>query len=105
MKDLLNISEKRFSIVRKCTSTCPKTDCLKPLVIDAEDFLRLPSAMVTRIIQKTALAHTGTTVLKRNAAAAIGQQLPQSIRNARKQELLALCASPTVRQTIEDWPL
>ena len=72
-------------------------------MVDAEDFLRLPSAMITRIIQKTALAHTGTTVLKRNAAAAIGQQLPPEIRNARKQELLALCASPTVRQTIEAW--
>ena len=87
----------------KCTSSCPKTDYVEPLMVDAEDFLRLPSAMITRIIQKTALAHTGTTVLKRNAAAAIGQQLPPEIRNARKQELLALCASPTVRQTIEAW--
>ena len=88
----------------KCTSSCPKTDYVRPLAVDAEDFLRLPSAMVTRLIQGTALAHTGTTVLKRNAAAAIGQQLPPDIRNDRKQELLSLCASPTVRQTIEAWP-
>ena len=88
----------------KCTSSCPKTNYAKPLAVDAEDFLRMPSAAVTRLIKGTALEHTGTTVLKRNAAAAIGQQLPPDIRDARKQELLALCASPTVRQTIEAWP-
>ena len=73
------------------------------MAVDAEDFLRMPSAAITRLIKGTALDHTGTTVLKRNAAAAIGQQLPPDIRNARKQELLALCASPPVRQTIEAW--
>ena len=88
----------------KCTSSCPKTDYVEPLSIDAEDFLRLPSATVTRLIKGTALEHTGTTVLKRNAAAAIGQQLPPDIRHARQQELLELCASPAVRQTIEAWP-
>ena len=88
----------------KCTSSCPKTNYVKPLAVDAEEFLRMPSAAVTRLIKGTALDHTGTTVLKRNAAAAIGQQLPPDIRDARKQELLALCASPTVRQTIEAWP-
>lgn len=88
----------------KCTSACPKTDYAHPLAIDAEDFLRLPSAAVTRIIKGTALEHTGTTVLKRNAVAAIGQQLPLEMRNARRHELLELCASPAIRQTIEAWP-
>ena len=88
----------------KCTSSCPKTNYAKTLAVDAEDFLRMPSAAVTRLIKGTALDHTGTTVLKRNAAAAIGQQLPPDIRQARKQELLALCASPTVIQTIDIWP-
>lgn len=88
----------------RCTSSCPKTNYVKPLAIDAEDFLRLASASITRIIKGTALEHTGTTVLKRNAAAAIGQQLPANIRQARKQELLALCASPAVQQTIDAWP-
>ena len=88
----------------KCTASCPKADCGEAFRVDAEDFLRLPSAAVTRIIKGTALEHTGTTVLKRNAAAAIGQQLPPDIRHARKQELLELCASPAVRQTIEVWP-
>lgn len=88
----------------KCTSSCPKTNYVKPLAVDAEEFLRMPSAAITRLIKGTALDHTGTTVLKRNAAAAIGQQLPPDIRDTRKQELLALCASPTVQQTIEAWP-
>lgn len=88
----------------RCTNACPHTDYVQPLAVDAEEFLRLPSALITRIIKGTALEHTGTTVLKRNAAAAIGQQLPSDNRQAIKQELLALCASPAVRLTIEAWP-
>ena len=89
-----------------CTAACPAPALPPPqdLLADAEDILRLPTAALARMLKGTAAEHPGPVKLKRNAAAALGSQWPPETRAARQQELLALTASDTIRQTIACWP-
>lgn len=67
--------------------------------------LNIPTAELARIIKNTALNHAGTTVIKRNAAAALGQQLSAQQRRDIAPELIAKSNSPAIKQTIQSWSL
>ncbi len=89
----------------KCTAACPSAISQAPLRVDPMQILNIPTAELARIIKNTALNHAGTTVIKRNAAAALGQQLSARQRRDIAPELIAKSNSPTIKQTIQNWSL
>jgi hypothetical protein len=58
----------------------------------------MPAGQLRRIIKGTVLEHSGTTVLKRNAAAAICSKNP-----TQAAQLLAKTDSPAIRDSIKVW--
>ena len=84
-----------------CSSCCPD-DPLgdEDLLVDCLGILKMPTAELRRLIVGTPLQHVGTTLLKRNAAAAVGVQCGNS---ELQKELLAISNSPVVAETIRAW--
>ena len=84
-----------------CSSCCPE-DTLgdEDLPVDCLALLRMPTAELRRLIAGTTVEHAGPTLLKRNAAAAIGVQCGT---DELQKELLGICNSPIVAETIRAW--
>ncbi len=84
-----------------CSSCCPE-DALgdEDLHVDCLKMLKMPTGELRRLIAGTPLQHVGTTLLKRNAAAAVGVQCGTP---ELQKELLDICNSPVVAETICEW--
>ena len=84
-----------------CSSCCPE-DALgdDDLLVDCIGLVKMPTAELRRLIAGTTVEHAGPTLLKRNAAAAIGVQCGTAELH---KELLAVCNSPVVAETIRAW--
>ncbi len=82
-----------------CSSSCPDDrGDIEDYMVDAEKLFFMSSAELRRIICGTVLEHTGVTVLKRNAAAAICRCKPE-----KAEYLLKAADSPAVKATIMEW--
>ena len=84
-----------------CSSCCPE-DTLgdEDLLVDCLALLKMPTAELRRVIGGTTVEHAGPTLLKRNAAAAVGVQCGTP---ELQKELLAICNSPVVAETVREW--
>jgi epoxyqueuosine reductase QueG len=82
-----------------CSSCCPDaTVHISDYKVDAMAVFQMPTSQLRRIIKGTALEHSGTTLLKRNAAAALCRQSP-----ALAPQLLAMTDSPAIQDSIKAW--
>jgi epoxyqueuosine reductase len=87
-----------------CTAPCPPAVADSARVsVDPDWILRAPAAELARRIAGTALAYAGPTLLKRNAAAVLGQALPAAERQALAAWVLAHSRSPAVCGTVTAW--
>ena len=86
-----------------CSSCCPE-DALgdDDLLVDCIGLIKMPTAELRRLIAGTTVEHAGPTLLKRNAAAAIGVQGGTA---KLQKELLGVCNSPVVVETIRAWKI
>ncbi len=84
-----------------CSSCCPE-DTLgdEDLPVDCFALLRMPTGELRRLLAGTTVEHAGPTLLKRNAAAAVGVQCRTP---ELQKELLAICNSPAVAESIRAW--
>ncbi len=88
-----------------CSRACPDDPApAHDLRVDCLALLEMPTAELRRAITGTALEHSGTTLLKRNAAAILGVNAAPAERSVLREKLLSLCSSPTIQQTIQNWP-
>ena len=84
-----------------CSSCCPEDNLGdEDLLVDCLALLKMPTAELRRLIAGTTVEHAGPTLLKRNAAAAVGVQGGTA---ELQKELLAICNSPAVVETICAW--
>ena len=93
-----------------CSRTCPPSPpplhhqgtvyCPGDQGVDCLDLLAMPTREIQRAIAESALAHTGATVLKRNASAIALSQTPEPEREVLRRKILALCASPAIQATL-----
>ena len=82
-----------------CSNCCPDaTVHINDYMVDTMDIFRMQTAQLRRIIKGTALEHTGTTLLKRNAAAILCCQSP-----ALAPQLHAMTDSPAIQNSIKAW--
>ena len=82
-----------------CSNCCPDaTVHISDYKVDAMAVFQMPTSQLRRIIKGTALEHSGVTLLKRNAAAAICCQ-----STALATKLLDMTASPAVQDSIKAW--
>lgn len=87
-----------------CTAPCPPGGAESATVlVDPAWVLRAPAGELRRRIAGTALAYAGPTLLKRNAAAVLGQSLGARDRAALRAWVLAHSRSPAVRDTVAAW--
>jgi len=83
----------------KCSSCCPDATVLIPdYMVDAMELFAMPTGKLRRIIKGTALEYAGTSMLKRNAAAALCSQNP-----ALAPQLLSMTDSPAIQDSIKAW--
>ncbi|MBR0459896.1 MAG: epoxyqueuosine reductase [Victivallales bacterium] len=88
-----------------CSHACPDDPAPAcALRVDCLALLEMPTAELRRTIAGTAIEHSGTTLLKRNAVAILGTHSTPDERNTLRKIILPLCASPTIQQTIQNWP-
>jgi len=87
-----------------CSCCCPddRHGC-HDLRIDPFAIMEMPTAALKRLTATTPISHVSPSILKRNAAAAILTQCPDSERNALVERLLPMSAGPAVRETIAAW--
>ena len=82
-----------------CSTCCPDDNVKIPdRNVDALAVFNMPAAQLRRIITGTALEHSGTTLLKRNAAAALCCARPELA-----PILLKNTDSPAIQETIGEW--
>lgn len=87
-----------------CSCCCPddKHSC-HDLRVNPLSIMEMPTAALRRITATTPISHISPSILKRNAAAALLTQCPDSERPALLEKLLPMSASPAVRDTIAAW--
>ena len=87
-----------------CSCCCPddKHGC-HDLRVNPFAVMKMPTAELRRITATTPISHISPSLLKRNAAAALLTQCPDSERTALIEKLLPMSASPAVRDTIAAW--
>ncbi len=86
-----------------CSSSCPESPRREDIAVDPMELLKMPSARLRSIIRDTPIGHIGTTMLKRNALAAIAAQSTEERRRELKTTLLEYCGSDVLRQTLAAW--
>ncbi len=86
----------------RCSAACPATALppFRPYRVDSLELLKMPSSRLRDIIRGTVLEHTGVTVLKRNAAAVLGNASSEDEWKSLRPELLECSNSPVVKETL-----
>ena len=86
-----------------CSSSCPESPRREDIAVDPLELVKMPSARLRAIIRDTPIGHIGTTMLKRNALAAIAAQSTEERRRELGPALLEYCGSDVLRQTVGAW--
>ena len=85
----------------QCTSCCPDTILPLPFLIDLKYLLEVPSSELKRAIRGTALEYAGTTLLRRNALAVLGNKNTPATKELI-QRFAAKTGSRLLRETAEN---
>lgn len=86
-----------------CTTSCPGTaPAPEPFAVDAWTIAHMPTRQLNALIRHTILEHTGATLLKRNAIAAIANQTLPEQWPAAAETLANSTQSPNLLDTIRN---